>query len=319
MSAVKAVSRARVHYRRGMTVVLVPNRRGVEALSDLPVRAVQYDPKGELPEEAAEAEILVAPLSADEAALALPGRLPKLKLVQILTAGAEAWLPRLPDGVALSDGKGAHGGATAEWVVGALLAVYRDFPAFVRAQDRGEWDSHGTEGLLDKRVLVVGAGDLGEHVVRRLTPFDVRTTLVGRRARAGVHGVDELPGLLPDHDAVVLVIPLTDETRGLVDARFLAAMPDGAVLVNAARGPVVDTDALLAELTTGRVRAALDVTDPEPLPEGHPLWSAPGLFLTPHVGGAAPGGLDRAMRVAHEQIAAYVRGEEPPNLVRDGY
>jgi phosphoglycerate dehydrogenase-like enzyme len=302
-----------------MTVVLVPNRRGVEAMSDLPVRAVRYDPRGELPAEAAEAEILVTPFLADEAALALPGRLPKLKLVQILTAGAEAWLPRLPAGVALSDGKGAHGGATAEWVVGALLAVYREFPAFVRAQERGEWARRATDGLLGKRVLVVGAGDLGEHVVRRLTPFDVRTTLVGRRARDGVHGVDEVHGLLPEHDAVVLVVPETDETRGLVDARFLAAMPDGAVLVNAARGPVVDTDALLAELTAERLRAALDVTDPEPLPQGHPLWGAPGLFLTPHVGGGAPGGLDRAMRVAREQIAAYVRGEEPPNLVKDGY
>jgi phosphoglycerate dehydrogenase-like enzyme len=125
--------------------------------------------------------------------------------------------------------------------------------------------------------------------------------------------------LLPDHDATVVVVPLTEATRGLVDARFLAAMPDGAVLVNAARGPVVDTGALLRELRSGRLRAALDVTDPEPLPADHPLWSAPGLLLTPHVGGSVPSGTRRAFAVVAEQLAAFVRGDAPPNLVADGY
>jgi phosphoglycerate dehydrogenase-like enzyme len=112
---------------------------------------------------------------------------------------------------------------------------------------------------------------------------------------------------------------LTDETRGLVDKDFLAAMPDGALLVNGARGPVADTDALLAELRSGRLRAAVDVTDPEPLPAGHPLWEAPGLLLTPHVGGSVPAAMRRAFRVMREQLAYYARGEEPPNVVRDGY
>src|SRR6185312_12741252 len=134
-------------------------------------------------------------------------------------------------------------------------------------------------------------------------------TLVGLRARNGVHGIDEVHALLADHDAAVLIVPLTDDTRGLADARFLAAMPDGALLVNAARGPVVDTDALVAELQAGRLRAALDVTDPEPLPADHPLWSAPGLLLTPHVGGSVPGGMQRAFAVAAEQLAAFARGD----------
>ena len=134
-----------------------------------------------------------------------------------------------------------------------------------------------------------------------------------------MHGIDEVHDLLPGHDAAVIVIPLTDDTRGLVDARFLAAMPDGALLVNAARGPVVDTDALVRELQTGRLRAAVDVTDPEPLPADHPLWTAPGLLLTPHVGGSVPGGMDRAFRVAVEQISAFARGDAPPNLVEGGY
>jgi phosphoglycerate dehydrogenase-like enzyme len=155
--------------------------------------------------------------------------------------------------------------------------------------------------------------------VRRLEPFEVTTTLVGRRARDGVHGIDEVLDLLPGHDACVVIVPLTDDTRGLIDAAFLAAMPDGAVLVNAARGPVADTDALTAELTSGRLRAAVDVTEPEPLPGDHPLWKAPGLLLTPHVGGSVPGAMGRAYKVAAEQIAAFARGEQPPNLVTNGY
>jgi phosphoglycerate dehydrogenase-like enzyme len=147
----------------------------------------------------------------------------------------------------------------------------------------------------------------------------VRTTLVGRRAREGVHGIDEVHDLLPDHDACVVIVPPTDSTLGLVDAAVLAAMRDGSVLVDAARGPVADTDALTAELTSGRLRAALDVTEPEPLPADHPLWDAPGLLLTPHVGGSVPGGLRRAYGVAAAQIGAFARGEQPPNLVENGY
>jgi phosphoglycerate dehydrogenase-like enzyme len=263
--------------------------------------------------------VLVPPFLATAEVVALTERLPELRLVQLLTAGAESWVGKLPARVALADCRGAHGGATAEWIVAVLLACYRNLPRFVRAQDEGRWDYHQTDELAGKRVLIVGAGDVAEHTVRRLEPFGVPTTLVGRRARAGVHGIDEVRDLLPEHDACVVIVPLTDYTRGLVDASFLAAMPDGALLVNAARGPVADTDALTAELTSGRLRAALDVTDPEPLPEGHPLWRAPGLLLTPHVGGSVPRALERAFAVAAEQISAFARGERPPNLVEDGY
>jgi phosphoglycerate dehydrogenase-like enzyme len=123
----------------------------------------------------------------------------------------------------------------------------------------------------------------------------------------------------PAFDACVLIVPLTDATRGLADARFLAAMPDGAVLVDAARGPVVDTGALTAELVAGRLRAALDVTDPEPLPAGHPLWDVPGLLLTPHVAASVPRSLKRAYRVVAEQPAHVARGESPPNPVQNGH
>jgi phosphoglycerate dehydrogenase-like enzyme len=300
--------------------VLVPHAAGIAALADVPgVRAIRYRPEAPLPTEAEGAEVLVAPFNATDELVEALGRMRALRLVQLLTAGAETWIGRLPDGVALSDGRGAHGGATAEWIVAALLAVYRHLPRFTAAQADERWDYHTTEELAAKRVLIVGAGDVAEQTVARLAPFEVTTTLVGRRARDGVHPVDEVAELLPHHDACVVVVPLTDATRGLVDAAFLAAMPDGSVLVNAARGPVVDTDALLAELTAGRLRAALDVTDPEPLPAGHPLWSAPGLLLTPHVGGSVPLAVDRAFRIAAEQIRQFAGGNTPSNLVKDGY
>lgn len=297
--------------------VLVPHAEGAELLDG--VTAVVYDPDGDLPVEAEQAKVLVAPFLATSEAVAITEKMPALELVQLLTAGAEAWIGKLPDGIALSDCRGAHGGATAEWVVASLLAVYRHFPQFVRAQDEARWDYHQTEELDGKRVLIVGAGDVAENTVRRLTPFGVTTTLVGRTARDGVHGIDEVLDLLPDHDACVVIVPLTDDTRGLISADFLAAMPDGSVLVNAARGPVADTDALTAALESGRIRAAVDVTEPEPLPSDHPLWKAPGLLITPHVGGSVPGGMRRAYTVAGEQIAAFARGEQPPNLVEGAY
>jgi phosphoglycerate dehydrogenase-like enzyme len=304
----------------GQITVLVPEDEGEAALADVQgVEVVRYDPDGALPEAAARAQVLVPPFLPQTSSVEVVERLPELRLVQLLTAGAEAWVGRLPAGVTLSDCRGAHSGATAEWIVGALISVYRHFPQFVRAQDTGRWDYHVTDTLAGKRVLIVGAGDVAEHTVRRLAPFEVTTTLVARRARPGVHGIDEVHDLLGRHDACVVIVPLTEATRGLVDARFLAAMPDGALLVNAARGPVADTAALTAELVSGRLRAALDVTEPEPLPAGHPLWAAPGLFLCPHVGGSVPGRLERAYRVAAAQIAAFARGEQPSNVVANGY
>lgn len=299
--------------------VLVPAEDGVpESSGNRDVRLVHYRPDGPLPPEAAEAEVLVPPfLGAPD--LELVGRLPRLRLVQLLTAGAEAWVGRLPDGVALSTARGAHGGATAEWVLAVLLAIYRHLPRFVRAADAARWDFHPTETLLGKRVLIVGAGDVARQIATRLSPFEASATLLGRRERPGVAPPSALPQLLGEHDAVVLAVPLTAETTGMVDEEFLSRMADGAVLINAARGPVVRTDALLAELERGRLHAALDVTDPEPLPAEHPLWRAPNLLLTPHVGGSVSGRHERAFAVALEQIAAFAAGQDPPNLVSASY
>ncbi|WP_415365825.1 2-hydroxyacid dehydrogenase [Saccharothrix sp. BKS2] len=300
--------------------VLVPDDLGVHVLSEVEgVRPVRYEPGRELPAEAARARVLVPKFLQGTDPAGVFAQLPALELVQLLSAGAERFIGVVPDGVLLSTCRGAHGGSTAEWAIGALLAVYRDFPVFERARQERRWDYHLTETLQDKEVLVVGAGDLGEQFRRRLEPFGASATMVGRTARPGVHGVDELPDLLGRFDAVLVVVPLTAETTGMVDAKFLSRMRDGAVLVNAARGAVVDTDALLAELGSGRLRAALDVTEPEPLPADHPLWSAPGLFLTPHVAGSCTGHAERAYAVVASEVARFARGEQPANLVEGDY
>lgn len=303
-----------------MTIsVLVPDEDGVLALAGVEgVHPVQYSWGEPFPPEAGKAEVLIPARRAREWRDLL-GQLPNLELIQLLSAGAEDWIGSVPDGVQLSTARGAHGGSTAEWVMAVLLSLYRELREIAADQAEGRWRPRLTDTLQDKRVLIVGAGDLGNHLRRRLEPFDVRVTMVGTTARDGVRSVDELPELLPAHDVTVLMVPLTSRTRGMVDETFLAAMPDGAVVVNAARGPVVDTGALLAELSSGRLRAALDVTDPEPLPPEHPLWTAPGLLLTPHVGGAVRDVRRRSYAVAAREIARYENGEVPRNLVQGEY
>ncbi|NIH84967.1 2-hydroxyacid dehydrogenase [Amycolatopsis granulosa] len=300
--------------------VLVPDEDGVHALRELAgVRPVRYSWREPLPAEAAEAEVLVPGAHRPEERATVLGALPNLKLIQLLSAGAENWIGTVPDGVLLSTCRGAHGGSTAEWVVAVLLSIYRELPGFAAGQAARRWDPHATGTLQDKRVLVVGAGDLGRQLERRLVAFDAQVTMVGVTGRDGVHAVDELPALLPGHDVAVLVVPLTSRTRGMAGAEFLSAMPDGAILVNAARGPVVDTAALLAELRAGRLRAALDVTDPEPLPADHPLWTASNVVLTPHVAGSVTGSQRRSYAVVAAEIARYAGGELPHNLVRGEY
>lgn len=277
-----------------------------------------------LPSDPSGVQFWVPPFLARSEVVRLAADLPDLRVVQLLTAGADAWADRLPDGVVLCDARGVHDSPTAEWVVTAILAHLRMFPYFARAQSRHEWSyaqATPTDELAGKRVLIVGAGSIGAALTARLRPFEVELTLVARTARPaeGVRGVAELPALLPAADIVVLLVPLTGATRGLVDARFLAAMPDGALLVNAARGPVADTDALVAELKTGRLSAALDVTDPEPLPADHPLWELPNVLLTPHVGGTVRGLLPRGYRLAGDQLRRLVAGEPLLNEVVDGY
>ena len=306
--------------------VWIPHEQGVALLGDLPSGiAVEVAPTPDnLPSEPAGVPFWVPPFLAQAEAVHLAAKMPDLRVVQLLSAGADTWVGRLPEGVTLCDARGVHDSPTAEWVVTALLSHLRRFPAFARAQAQRTWsyaEHTPTDELAGKRVLIVGAGSIGAALLARLTPFEVEVTRVARTARPeeGVHGVAELPALLPAADIVVLIVPLTEQTRGMVDARFLAAMPDGALLVNAARGPVADTAALVAELSTGRLAAALDVTEPEPLPVDHPLWDMPNVLLTPHVGGSVRGLLPRAYRLAGEQLRRFVAGEALLNEVVDGY
>ena len=299
--------------------VLVPSTALAGTLEEVSprVRAHRVDPADGPPSgEAAQAQVWVPRGGGRIPAGFLEG-LPRLRLVQLLSAGAEQFIGKLPDGIVLCNARGAHTPSTAEWAVTAALAAQRDLPAFVRQQDEGRWSPHTARSMVGARVLVVGAGDIGRTIGRMLSGFDVELTYVARTARDGVHATDELPQLLPHADVVVLIVPVTPDTRGLVGARFLAAMGDGALLVNAARGVVVDTDALLAELSSGRLRAALDVTDPEPLPEGHPLWSAPNLLLTPHVAGAVPDTNERAAAAVADQLRRVLAGAPLANVVAD--
>ncbi|MFF0819083.1 2-hydroxyacid dehydrogenase [Micromonospora haikouensis] len=306
--------------------VWIPHPAGRALLGELPpgVTVEVAEHPSRLPSEVAGVRFWVPPFLSGVDATDLLGRLPDLRVVQLLSAGADAWAGRVPPGVTLCDARGVHDVGTAEWVVAAILSQVRGFPAFALAQSRREWAYDRlcpTDELAGKRVLIVGAGSIGAAVRARLAPFEVTFTLVARTPRPaeGVHGVDELPALLPEADVVVVLVPLTDATRGLVDEKFLAAMPDGALLVNAARGPVARTDALVAELTTGRLRAALDVTDPEPLPADHPLWELPNVLLTPHVAGSVRGLLPRAYRLVAEQVRRFAAGEPLVNAVSDGY
>jgi len=277
------------------------------------------DPTRDVPDSVGDVRFYVPPYMVGPRVAEVLAQMSSLEVVQTLTAGVDNVRAQVPEGVTLCNGRGIHDTSTAELALTLILASLRGIPDWVRAQDRHEWKPGWRPALADKRVLLVGYGAIGEAIERRLLPFEVEVTRVARSAREGVHAIDELPRLLPDADVVVLVVPLTDETRGLVDADFLAAMPDGALLVNVSRGLVVDNPALVAELTSGRLRAAVDVVDPEPVPEDHPFWDAPGLLVSPHVGGASSAMWPRAHRLVRDQLHRYAAGEELVNVMSGDY
>ncbi|MFG2075910.1 2-hydroxyacid dehydrogenase [Nonomuraea maritima] len=290
------------------------------ALSDLPgVECVVFDGKTAMPNGVEDVEVWIPPLVPVPDVPGTLARMTSLRLLQTVTAGVEAYRPHMPEGAVLCNARGVHDAGTAEWAVGAMLAVLREFPGFVDAQRRGEWTYHHTGVLADSTVLILGYGSIGAALERRLAGFEVEIVRVARGAREGVHAMDELPELLPSVDVVVLLVPSTPDTTGMVDAAFLARMKNGAVLVNAARGGVVDTGALLAELRSGRLRAALDVTDPEPLPAGHPLWTAPNVLITPHVAGSTPASVRRVVRLVRAQLERYLAGDELVNIITEAY
>jgi phosphoglycerate dehydrogenase-like enzyme len=292
------------------------------------------EPQGDV-----EIEMWIAPPSLKIVRRQLP-HLRGLQVVQALWAGVDLLQPLFSPGITLCDAQGVHDIPTAEWAVAAILAMQKYLPFYFSLQQREDWagrrqaeqlyrQSHASppelrstaliDEVADTTVLIVGYGSIGKASEARLAPFGPRFLRVARRAREGVQPVSQLDELLPQADVVVLATPLTGETRHLMDAGRIARMKRGALLVNAARGPVVDTDALVQALEDKKIRAAIDVTDPEPLPGGHPLWKAPNLLLTPHVAGASAAFLKRALKLASEQALRYALGEPLINVVDAGY
>ncbi len=242
--------------------------------------------------------------------LELIAQMPNLEVVQLLTVGVDAALEYVPEHVSLCNAVGVHDASTAELAVALVLASLRGIDDFARAMPHGEWIHDRRSSLVDRNVLIIGAGGVGQAIAHRLIPFGAEVTLVARSQRPGVVANSELPSLLPEADIVVLAVPLNMHTSGLVDDSFLSRMREGSLLVNVARGGVVDTQALVRHAQQGRIRAALDVTDPEPLPPEHPLWRIPGVLISPHVGGDTSAFLPRARALVEQQISRW-RSKDP--------
>jgi phosphoglycerate dehydrogenase-like enzyme len=265
-------------------------------------------------------------------------RLRGVRVIQAPWAGVDAMQHIFPAEVTLCDARGVHDIPTAEWAVAAILAMQKNLPFLIDRQREGKWilgqQNNQSDGaphssikippvemneIADSTVLIVGYGSIGKAIEYRLASFGARFLRIARNAREGVESIIKVDELLGDADIVVLTMPLTSETRHLMDAKRLAKMKHGALLVNAARGPIVETDALLSALGEGKIRAAIDVTDPEPLPDGHPLWSAPNLVITPHVAGDSAKFMKRLFKFAAEQARRYARGECLLNVVAGEY
>jgi phosphoglycerate dehydrogenase-like enzyme len=278
-----------------------------------------------------EADVELAVLGIDQQSRlsSLIPALTSLRAIQSLNSGVDWLLPTLPATVEVYNASGVHDAAVAEWIVAVLLSLRRRLPDLREAQQRGEWIVNTNDatangappiGPIDTleggNVLIVGFGSIGRALATRLSPFGIRVQGIARRARPDALTLDALPDLLPSADAVVLLVPLSEATERLVDSNFLARMKPGAILINAARGRLVDTEALIQALRRGNLFAAIDVTDPEPLPSGHPLWQAPNLIITPHVAGAVASWKARAYRFTREQLLRYVNGQPLLNRVQ---
>lgn len=312
-----------------MITISVPNEEVAEALGDVGegARVIIWDPSAE---DAPEAErdalnmVCVPHLSGGRKLYGRIAQCKNMQVIQIPSAGYEHAEPFVPAGMRLANARGVHDSRTAEMALALALASQRRLPQFWESQGRGRWEQDFfAPSLADRKCLVIGYGSIGAALGARLRACEAEVIGVARSARTApdgteVRAIEDLPELLPDAEVVFLVTPLTEQTEGMVDAEFLAALPDDALVVNVGRGKVVNTGALIPELRAGRLRAALDVTDPEPLPDDHPLWSVPGLIIAPHVAGFALLTDRRYTSLVRRQIDALRAGEEPLNIVVTG-
>jgi phosphoglycerate dehydrogenase-like enzyme len=299
-------------------IVSIPDEGLRTSLGDEPpgVEFIIWDMSGPPPQK--DIDIVVPPY------LVGPGVLKELagvrtRLVQSPMIGFDGIQEYLPPDQVYANAASVHETSTAELTLALVLAAQRGIPDFVRSASQGRWERSWRQSLADRRVLLIGYGGVGQAIEARLLPFEVTLTRVAHHARLDergeIYGVESLDELLPNADIVIVAVPLSEETAGFVDDAFLSRMPDGALLVNIARGPVADTNALVKHASTGRLRLALDVTDPEPLPNGHPLFALPNVLISPHVGGATSAAMPRMARLLNVQIARLLANEEPLNVV----
>jgi phosphoglycerate dehydrogenase-like enzyme len=282
--------------------------------ANVDVRLVPPEP--EPVPDLAEVDLVVPHTRTREPLLALlGGPTGRLRVIQTLSAGVDWLVGRVPEHVMVCNARGVYDAPLAEWVVGAILAMQRGLVQSRDAQARAEWGAIEPPELSGRRVVILGLGSIGSAISDRLRPFGVEVIGVGRTARDGVRGLADLEEVLRDAEILVNILPLTSETTGLVDGRRLSLLPDGALLVNAGRGRTIETAALVEELQAGRIRAALDVTDPEPLPPDHPLWGLPNVLISPHMAGDSPASTIRAFELAGDQVKRLAAGEPLMNEV----
>jgi phosphoglycerate dehydrogenase-like enzyme len=305
--------------------VSFPEQQLLDDLSPLPdgLRGVVWDLKGD-PDGGTLGEIdgVILPYINAGAVLGSLAKVESLKFVQTQSTGFDGVIEAAGPSAGVANASGVHAAATAELAIGLILAKLRGIDQAVRDQQYGLWRPERRQSLADRRVLLVGVGGIGHEIARRLEPFEVTVTRVGSSARTDEHGdvhaSSDLPALAATHDILVSVLPLNEHTHQLIGEEVLAALPDGALVVNVGRGSVVDTAALTKEVLSGRLQCAIDVVDPEPLPQDHPLWSTTNALITPHVGGNASAFQPRILKLLRKQLEALAAGQAPANLVQAG-
>lgn len=296
-------------------LVLMPDQALVDAVG--PVEGAEFLVAGEVTQRADEVAVFVSPYVTNTSAVAGIDRFPNLRLVQLQSAGFDGMVELMPEGVKLASAKGVHDDATAELALGLVIASLRGIPEAVR--NHGTWHRMpGRRSLADSRVLIHGYGSIGRALAERLLACRARVTAVASRAREDdllgrVHGPDALPELLPGQHVVITVLPHTEQTHHIVNSDYLAALADHTLVVNVGRGALIDSSAVVAE--AGRLRFALDVTDPEPLPEADPLWGASDTLITPHIAGGTTAMLPRVAALVRANVEALLAGDEPRNVV----
>ena len=251
-------------------------------------------------------------------ALELTKKMLNLKILQMPNAGYDDAMEYVRDGMTLCNGKSIHDDSTAELAVGLTIASLRGFPDFVRNQDKSDWVHVKNKSINDRKIGIIGFGSIGTTIAKMLSGFTVEIIPFTQSGRDNTIAITDLDKHLPILDVVILILPLTKESKHLFDAKRLSLMKDGALLVNVARGPIVETDALVKELNSGRITAALDVTDPEPLPKDHPLWRAKGVLISPHVGGNTTAFESRARRLIESQLNLLAEGKPLNNVIVSG-